>query len=83
MTLARPVSRHLDDGWTIEAVRLAGDGMPDFCSFLYGAAARVAKAAAYRRLVTPTLAAAPGTSLRAAGWTAVDAVHGRSWSCAA
>ena len=79
--LGRPVNRHLDDGWTLEVLRLAGDGTPHLCSFLYGAAARAAAAAGYRRLVTYTLAAEPGTSVRAAGWQAVAEVHGRSWSC--
>ncbi|MGE0148002.1 MAG: XF1762 family protein [Parvibaculaceae bacterium] len=83
VVLGRPVNRHLDDGWTLEVLRLAGDGTPHLCSFLYGAAARAATAAGYLRLVTYTLAAEPGTSLRAAGWQAVAEVHGRSWSCPA
>lgn len=62
-------------------LRLAGDGTPHLCSFLYGAAARAGAAAGYLRLVTYTLASEPGTSLRAAGWQAVAEVHGRSWSC--
>lgn len=40
-------------------------------------------AEANRLLVTCTLTAEPGTSLRAAGWQAVAEVHGRSWSCPA
>lgn len=74
--VGRPVNRHLDDGWTLEVLRLAGDGTPHQCSFLYGAAARATAAAGYLRLVTYTLASEPGTSLRAE-------VHGHSWSCPA
>ena len=40
----------------------------------------IARRYSYRRPVTYTLAAEPGTSLRAAGWQAVAEVHGRSWS---
>lgn len=83
VVLGRPVSRGLDDGWTLEVLRLAGDGTADVCSFLYGAAARAGKAAGYPRLVTYSLASESGTSLRAAGWRPVSAVHGRSWSCPA
>ena len=83
VVLGRPLSRGLDDGWTLEVLRLAGDGTPDVCSFLYGAAARAGKAAGYPRLVTYTLASEAGISLRAAGWQPVSAVHGRSWSCPA
>ena len=83
VVLGRPVSRGLGDGWTLEVLRLAGDGTSDVCSFLYGAAARAGKAAGYVRLVTYTLASEPGTSLRAAGWKPVAGVHGRSWSCPA
>ena len=48
--LARPVSRMLDDGQTIEVVRLCTDGTHNACSFLYGRAARTA-----RELATPKL----------------------------
>ena len=42
--LGRLVSRGLDDGWTLEVLRLAGDWTADVYSFLYGAAARAGKA---------------------------------------
>lgn len=42
--VGRPVSRVLDDGKTLEVVRLCCDGTRNVCSFLYSAAARVAKA---------------------------------------
>lgn len=62
VVLGRPLSCGLDDGWTLEVLRLAGDGTADVCSFLYGAAARAGKAAGYLRLVTYTLASETGIS---------------------
>ena len=56
------MSRGLDDGWTLEVLRLTGDGTADVCSFLYGAAARAGKAAGYLRLVTYTLSSETGIS---------------------
>src|SRR5205085_12020733 len=79
--VGRPVARALDDGFTLEVTRLCvRPGVPNACSMLYGAARRVAKEMGYRRIVTYTLAAEPGTSLRASGWTDAADVPGRSWS---
>lgn len=36
--VGRPVSRHLDDGWTLEVNRLCTDGTRNACSMLYAAA---------------------------------------------
>jgi hypothetical protein len=81
--VGRPVSRGLDDGWTVEVLRLATDGTQNACSFLYGVAARAAFAIGYRRICTYLRAEESGVSLKAAGWTPVAEVHGRSWSCPA
>ncbi|WP_429457478.1 XF1762 family protein [Microbacterium sp. ZKA21] len=78
--VGRPVSRHRDDGMTLEVTRVATDGCPNACSALYGASWRAARALGYARIGTYTLASEPGTSLRAAGWRAVHTVRGRSWS---
>ncbi len=67
-TIGRPVSRVLDDGWTVEVNRVATDGYHNACSALYGAAWRVSKAMGYRRIVTYTLKTECGASLRAVGW---------------
>ena len=40
--VGRPVSRHLDDGWTLEVNRLCTDGSRNTCSMLYAAAWRAA-----------------------------------------
>lgn len=79
--LGRPIARHLDDGWTLEALRVCTDGTRNACSFLYGAAWRAARALGYRRLVTYTLASESGSSLRASGFRVVGQVDPRSWSC--
>jgi hypothetical protein len=67
-TAGRPVSRHLDDGRTVEVTRVATDGTPHACSMLYGACWRAARALGYSRAVTYTQAGESGASLRAAGW---------------
>lgn len=77
--VGRPVARPLDDGWTLEVLRVCSTGERNVCSFLYGASWRAARALGYRKLVTYTLASEPGSSLRAAGWHTVGEVSARSW----
>ena len=76
----RPVARRLDNGQTIEVVRLATDGKPNVCSMLYGACARVAREMGYDRIITYTLDSEPGISLRASGWKMDGTTPGKSWS---
>ena len=38
----RPVCRRLDDGKTLEVLRVATDGTPNACSFLYSRCAKIA-----------------------------------------
>jgi hypothetical protein len=78
--VGRPTARHLDDGRTAEVVRVATDGCPNACSALYGAAWRAARALGWRRLITFTLVAEGGASLRGAGWRAVGERADRSWA---
>ena len=78
--VGRPVSRMLDDGWTLEVNRVATDGARNACSMLYGAAWRAAKALGYTKLITYTLPEEGGASLRAAGWTLLGERGGGSWS---
>jgi hypothetical protein len=78
--VGRPVARSLDDGFTLEVNRCCTDGSRNACSMLYRAAWRAARAMGFTRLVTYTLAAEPGSSLRAAGFRIVGEVRGRSWS---
>lgn len=79
--VGRPVSRVLDDGWTLEVNRCCTDGARNACSMLYGAAWRAAKAMGYRRVITYTLPTEGGASLRAAGWRLVGEAGGGSWNC--
>ena len=68
-TAGRPVNRTLDDGMTLEVNRVCvQDGTRNANSTLYGAIGRAAKALGYHRLVTYTLQAESGVSLKAAGF---------------
>ena len=78
--VGRPVARRMQDGWTAEVTRLATTGERNACSMLYRAAWRACRALGYRRLVTFTLVAEPGTSLRAAGFKEIGRTGGKSWS---
>ena len=76
----RPVSRYLDDGFTLEVTRLCTLGGRNVCSFLYAAAARAAKAMGYRKIITYTLDTENGASIRAAGWTCAGLAGGKHWT---
>ncbi len=79
--LARPVSRILDDGKTIEVVRLCTDGTPNVCSFLYSRAARIAAEMGYQKIITYILESESGVSLKACGWHKEADTNGHNWSC--
>lgn len=49
--VGRPVSRYLDDGWTLEVNRLCTNGYRNACSFLYSAAWRAARNLGYKKLM--------------------------------
>lgn len=78
--VGRPVSRLLDDGWTLEVTRLASNGCKNACSALYAACWRAARSMGYRRMVTYILSSEQGTSVRSAGWKEVGRTSGGSWS---
>lgn len=78
--IGRPVSRRLDDGWTLEINRIATDGTKNACSFLLGRVRRIGAAMGYRKIVTYTLPEEGGASLRAAGYRLVSTTAGGvSW----
>ena len=79
--LARPVSRVLDDGSTIEVVRLCTDGTRNACSFLYGCAARIAREMGYTKIITYILDIESGISLKASGWHKECDTKGGQWNC--
>lgn len=78
--VGRPIARGNDDGLTLEVTRCCTDGTRNACSALYGAAWRAARALGYRRLITYTLPAEGGASLRGAGWRLVGARGGGNWN---
>jgi|TARA_R100001530_G_C4320389_1_gene155546 hypothetical protein len=76
----RPVSRHLDNGYTVEITRLAVlDGYKNACSMLYSAAWRAARAMGYKKAITYILKEELGTSVKAAGWKCIGEAGGGSW----
>lgn len=77
--VGRPVSRMLQDGWTLEVTRVATDGTRNACSALYGACRRATFALGYRRLVTYTLPSESGSSLRGADYKLIGEAGGGSW----
>lgn len=78
--VGRPVSRYMDDGWTLEVNRLCTDGTRNACSFLYSAAWRAAKNMGYKKLITYILESENGASLRASGWKCVGQAGGLRWT---
>lgn len=77
--VGRPVSRHRDDGTTLEVTRLCTDGTRNACSFLYGRAARAAFALGYVRIGTYHRSDEPGTAAAAAGWSEMGRTRAESW----
>ena len=78
----RPVARELDDGLTIEVLRVCTDGVRNGCSRLYGACASAAKWMGYRLAITYTLESETGASVRAAGFVKAGQVRDRQWGTA-
>jgi hypothetical protein len=79
--VGRPVSRHLDNGWTLEVNRLCTDGTKNACSMLYSASWRVAKNLGYKKLITYILNEETGASLKASNWKCIGEAGGGSWNC--
>lgn len=78
--VGRPVSRHLDDGWTLEVNRLCTNGTKNACSMLYAASWRAARAMGYKKVITYILDSEAGTSLKASGWKCVGQAGGLRWT---
>lgn len=75
----RPIARTIDDGRTLELLRLVTVGDRNACSRLYGAACRAAFAMGYLRVITYTLAEESGASLRASGFVVDRENGGGEW----
>jgi hypothetical protein len=76
----RPVARRLDDGKTLEVLRVGTDGTPNANSFLYGRVKRIALLMGYEKVVTYTLEEESGESLRAVGAQVVATLKPKEWS---
>jgi hypothetical protein len=76
----RPVARKLDDGKTLEVLRVCTDGTPNANSFLYGRVRRIAELMGYSTVITYTLAEESGASLRAVGARHAGEVRAKEWS---
>ena len=75
----RPVSRHLDDGKTLEINRLCTNGYRNACSKLYGACARTAKEMGYKKIITYILESENGASLKASNFVCEGTAGGKIW----
>lgn len=77
----RPVSRMLDDGYTLEINRLCVTEEGNCCSMLYGACCRIAKEMGYQKIITYILESESGTTLRASNFVLEDACcGGTNWT---
>lgn len=63
----------------IEVIRVATDGTRNACSFLYARAKRAAQALGYVRVLTKTLPAESGASLRAVGARLEGETRAQQW----
>ena len=78
---ARP-ARGLQDGYTVEIIRVCTTGARNACSMCYGALCRAAKALGYRRAFTYTLDDEDGASVKAAGFVLDAELPERGgWDC--
>jgi len=76
-TIGRPISRRLDDGFTVEVNRSCTDGTKNANSMLYAAASRVARELGYRKILTYTLPSESKSSLKAIGWKPSISIGGK------
>lgn len=76
----RPVARKLDDGKTLEILRVCTDGTRNANSFLYARVKRIAQLFGYRKVITYTLDEESGASLKAVEAKVVGTVQPKEWS---
>ena len=76
----RPVSRHLDNGKTIEVNRLCTNGTKNACSKLYSACVRIAREMGYFKVITYILSSENGASLKAANFVCEGEAGGIIWT---
>lgn len=76
----RPVSRHYDNGTTLEINRLCTNGQKNACSKLYGACVRIAKEMGYKKVITYILESENGASLKASNFVCEGVAGGKMWT---
>lgn len=76
----RPISRHLDDGKTLEVNRLCTNGTKNACSMLYSACVRIAKEMGYKKVITYILESENGASLKASNFKCEGIAGGVQWT---
>lgn len=78
----RPVSRGLDNGYSVEITRVCTTGTPNACSQMYGRLCRAATALGYRDAWTYTLQRECAACVKAAGFIAQEELAARpgSWN---
>lgn len=77
----RPVSRHLDDGRTLEVLRVCvRDGFPNACSKLYARVKRIGQLFGYEKVKTYTLTSESQSSLKAIRAVPEARVRPHSWN---
>ena len=76
----RPVARALDNGTTLEVLRVCiKDPAPrNACSYLYARCQRIWTAMGGEKIITYTLESEPGSSLKAVNWTHAATTKKRS-----
>ena len=79
----RPVARRLDDGKTLEVLRVCTDGTPNANSFLYGRVKRIGQLMGYTKILTYTLEEESGASLRAVAHRSSARCSRRNGACRA
>jgi hypothetical protein len=80
--VGRPVARGCNYKEVAEVTRLVTNGTKNACSFLYAAAARVAKEMGFKKIQSYILEDEPGTSLIATGWEYEYNTAGGNWNSA-
>ena len=76
----RPVSRMLDNGRTLEILRVCTDGTKNVNSYLYGRVRAIAALMGYSSVITYTLKQESGASLKAIGARQDLHLRPRPWS---
>jgi phenylalanyl-tRNA synthetase beta subunit len=70
----------LDDGLTLEVLRVCTDGTRNANSMLYSRVKKIAQVMGYKKVLTYTLTEESGASLRAVGAKKEGIVKAREWS---